>query len=152
MPGFNFAWGSPLLDASAGGYGGITAPEMLTPSIGGYGAGMTAPMTPTLPGATPSLNQSMFGGGLGMNMDTAKLALSGIGTLGSLYGAFQAAGLAKKQFNYTRDVTETNLANQLKTYNTQLTDRANNRAIVEGRTPGETQSYIDRNQLTRYGR
>jgi hypothetical protein len=127
---------------------GITAPVLAAPTaIGGIDV---VPKIAT-PGAG-GLNQSIFGGGLGANMDTAKLALSGIGTLGSLWGAFKAASLADKQFKYTRDVTETNLANQLKTYNTGLTDRANNRAIVEGRSPAETAAYIDANKLTRYGR
>lgn len=97
------------------------------------------------------------GGGLGGifssgGMDAARLGLAGIGTIGSLWGAFQAANLAKKQFNFTRDVTETNMANQLKTYNTSLTDRANNRAIVEGRDAAYTQNYIDTNKLSRFGR
>jgi len=158
MAGFQFNWGTPS----------FVSPSMLgetgMPGIGGFGGGsplqapdLTAPVTPggvTIPSPTApgGINASVFGGGLGMNMDTAKLALSGIGTLGSLWGAFQAANLAKKQFNYTRDVTETNLANQLKTYNTGLTDRANNRQIVEGRSAAETQAYIDANKLTRYGR
>lgn len=100
----------------------------------------------------PSFGTPQQASPFGMNMDTARLGLAGIGTLGSLWGAFQASSLAKKQFNYTKGVTETNLANQLKTYNTQLQDRANNRAIVEGRSPAETAAYFDANKLSRYGR
>lgn len=91
-------------------------------------------------------------GGLGLNMDTAGLALSGLGTIGNLWAAFQSQKLAKEQFKYTKGVTETNLTNSIKNYNTQLTDRANNRAIVEGRTPDQTKAYIDANSFTRYGR
>lgn len=162
MP-YQFDWGIPgLAGPDATGFQGVGGAM----PMGDYGQPLGNPSmsiaAPFLGAAQPAgglnvpgmggLNKSMFGGGLGANMDTAKLALSGIGTLGGLWGAFQAASLAKKQFNYTRDVTETNMANQLKTYNTGLTDRANNRAIVEGRTPAETAAYIDTNKLTRYGR
>lgn len=96
-----------------------------------------------------------FGGAGGMvsqglgTMDIAKLGLSGLGTLGNLWGAFQSAGLAKKQFNFTKDITEKNLANQIATYNTALSDRARSRAAVEGQTDTERQSYIDANSLRR---
>lgn len=141
---------TPSNFAPAGAYAGADL------GIGGYGGGISGMngaggviAAPSIPGMSSG---GMFGSGFGANMDTAKLGLAGIGTIGSLWGAFQAASLAKKQFAYTKDVTETNLANQLKTYNTGLTDRANNRAIVEGKTPEQTQQYISANQLTRYGR
>lgn len=111
----------------------------------GGAQGMTMGTTmPTMAPAQP--------GGFGLNMDTARLGLAGIGTIGNLWGAFQAANLAKKQFNFTKDVTNTNIANQIKTFNSGLTDRANNRAIVEGRSAAETAAYIDANKLARFGR
>lgn len=90
-------------------------------------------------------------GKLGLNFDTANLALSGLSTIGNLWAAFQAANLAKKQFNYTKRVTDANLSNQIQTYNTGITDRANNRAIVEGRDAAYTQNYIDTNSLKKWG-
>lgn len=99
--------------------------------------GMQVPGVPTM------------GSNLGFNIPTAQLALSGLGTLGSLWGAFQSAKMAKKQFRYTKDVTENNLANQIKSYNTSLEDRIRSRAAVEGMSPEMAQQYLDRNRLSR---
>jgi hypothetical protein len=103
----------------------------------------------------PNVNyRAGFGGGagsgFGFNVPTANLALAGLGTIGNLWGAFQSAKLAKKQFNYTKDVTETNLAGQIKSYNTALEDRIRSRAKVEGMSADQAQAYLDRNKLTRH--
>lgn len=124
---------------------GITAPSLFAPSALG-----TVDVAPRIGGAG-GLGGGMGGLGGGTFMDKAALGLTGVQTLGSLWGAFQAAKLAKKQFNYTKQVTDMNIENQLKTYNTQLTDRANNRAIVEGKSAEQTAAYIDANKLSRYG-
>jgi hypothetical protein len=89
-----------------------------------------------------------FGSGFGLNMDTARLGLSGLGTLGSLYAAFQAQKLANKQFSYTKKMGDANLANQIKSYNTTLEDRSRSRAVIEGQSSQQAQSYIDKNRLT----
>jgi len=133
-------------------------------SLGGMSSwGMGTPTTVALPSSVSAVAGSAGGvtgaagavprvaPELGLNMDTANLALTGLSTIGNLWAAFQAQKLAKEQFKYTKGVTETNLANQMKTYNTALTDRANNRAIVEGRDSAYTKSYIDENSLRRYG-
>lgn len=86
--------------------------------------------------------------GFGANVPTFQLALSGLSTIGNLWGAFQAQKLAKQQFNFTRDITNTNLGNQIKSYNTQLQDRASNRAIVEGK---DYSGWYDTNKLNRSG-
>lgn len=101
----------------------------------------------------PSFSSGSGGGGgifgTGMSMDTAKLALSGLGTLANLYGGFQSLGLAKKQFNFTKDFAEKNMANQIQTYNTALADRARSRYAMEGTGDAAAQAYIDQNSLGR---
>ena len=87
--------------------------------------------------------------GLGKNIDTLKLGLGGLQTIGNLWAAFQAQNLAKKQFNFTKDITNTNLANQIQSYNTSLADRARSRAAVEGQSAAQSQAYIDQNSLKR---
>lgn len=87
--------------------------------------------------------------GLGMNMGTAKLGLEGINSIGNLWNAFQAQKLANKQFEYTKNVTDTNLINSIKSYNTTLEDRINSRAKVQGMSSAESQAYIDKNRLSR---
>lgn len=93
-----------------------------------------------------------FSNGFGLNMDTAKLALSGLGTIGNLWAAFNAQKLAREQFNYTKGVTDTNIANQIKTYNTGLDDRIRSRAAVEGMSASDAKAYIDKNSLSRFGK
>ena len=110
--------------------------SVLMPNIGDVSAMSTA-----------GIDRGLFGSGIGA--DDARFGLQGLNTLGNLWAAWKTASLAGKQFKYARDVSETNIANQIKSYNTSLTDRANNRAIVEGRTPAETQAYIEQNKMTR---
>ena len=92
-----------------------------------------------------------FGSGLGMNVPTAGLALGGLQAIGNLWGAFEANKLAKKQFKFTKATTETNMANQIKSYNTALGDRSRSRAAVEGQSAATAQAYVDKNSMTRMG-
>ncbi|ANJ65301.1 putative structural protein [Erwinia phage vB_EamP_Rexella] len=93
----------------------------------------------------------MSGGaqGLGLNLPTAQLGLSGLASIGNLWGAFQSNKLANSQFNYAKQVSDTNLANQMKSYNTALSDRATSRASVEGWDDAQTQDYINKNSLSK---
>lgn len=86
---------------------------------------------------------------LGWNAPTLKMGLSGIGTLGNLWGAWQSNRLARDQLNFIKNVTNTNLNNQIQSYNTALEDRARARGAMEGQTTAETQAYIDKNRLNR---
>lgn len=88
-------------------------------------------------------------GGFGWNIGTGRLAMSGLGALGNLWSSFQAQDLAKKQFGLTRDVMNTNLANQIKSYNTRLSDIARARGVTEGQSQAQVDDYVTRNQLSR---
>jgi hypothetical protein len=101
----------------------------------------------TMPGLNfPSVGGGNWNTGMGA-LDAAKLGIAGLGTIGSLWSAFQGNKLAKKQFNFTKDFAERNMANQLASYNTALEDRGRSRAVVEGQSPQQAQSYIDKNRL-----
>lgn len=104
------------------------------------------PTVPVVEGASmasPSPNTGMTG------LDKINTVLAGIGTIGNLWNMFQAQKLAKRQFRFQKDITETNLANQIKSYNTALADRINSRSFTEGRPEGYAQQYIQQNQLSR---
>ena len=96
---------------------------------------------------TSSVDPSQEAGVLGYNIPTAQLGLSGLSAIGNLWGAYQANKQASSQFDYTKKITDTNLANQTKTYNTALSDKATSRGSMEGWTDAQTQSYIDKNKL-----
>lgn len=86
---------------------------------------------------------------LGANIPTFQLGLSGLTSLANLWGAFQSNKLANNQFDYTKQITNTNLANQIKSYNTALSDKATARASMEGWSDSQTQDYIDKNKLSK---
>lgn len=111
-------------------------PSSLAPTAG---AGVVAP---GMPGG------SGLGTGLGMNLGTAQLALGGLGTIGNLWMAFNAQKLAKEQFNFQKDMTNANFANQIQSYNTSLADKINSRVAQEGGDTSQAQAYVDNNKLT----
>ncbi len=131
-------------------YGGNTN-WMTNPSQGlAFGAntyGASAPAIGTA-GLGAGGGQGFNWQGLGQGINTGIGALS---TIGNIWGAFQSNKLARQQFDFTKGVTNTNLNNQIQSYNTQLEDRARTRAAIEGTDPKETQDWIDRNRLTRSG-
>lgn len=86
---------------------------------------------------------------MGWNAPTLQMGIQGIGTIGNLWGAWQSNKLAKNQLNFTKMITNTNLNNQIKSYNTALEDRSRSRAKVEGQSSAEAQDYVDRNRLSR---
>jgi hypothetical protein len=127
----------------------------------GVSTGITAPIaTPTAPTITPPSGSVAGGtggadagktGGTGFfsQYGPAQFALGAIQTLGSLWSSFQQNKLAKQTFNFQKEAYSTNLANQEKTYNTQLEDRINARYATEGRTNASTEAaaYVDSHKL-----
>lgn len=132
LNGQSFNWGGQGLQA---------------PVLGGNGVGLKAPGYDfgdalNRRGATDGFN-------LGFNAPTLQMGLSGLNTLGNLYGAWQANKLARDQLNFTKNVTNTNLNNSIQSYNTALSDRARSRGFTEGRSDTEVADYISANRLSR---
>lgn len=98
---------------------------------------------------TPTSFLSGSANQLGMNVPTFQLGLGALGSLANIYSGFQANKLAKDQLNFTKSVTNTNLNNQIKSYNTALEDRARSRATAENRDQSSADAYIAANKLTR---
>lgn len=90
-----------------------------------------------------------LGAGLGANVGTGQLALTGLGALSSLFNANKQNKLAQEQFDFQKNVTNTNLNNQVKTYNTALEDRLTSRGVAQGQTTADVQDQIARNRLVR---
>lgn len=125
----------------------LSAPMMLQGASSVLGSAQQSAQA--APAALPGLGAGTGSSGFGFNMDTAKLGLGGLQTIGSIWNAWEAQKLAKKQFAFQKDVTETNLRNQIQSYNTTLEDRSRSRAATEGQDAATAQSYVDNNRLKR---
>ena len=135
-------------------FGSTGAPGVSTGlTLGSGGVGMQAPNT----GFWAPGNNSVMGGklgsdsGLGFNLGTLNMGVNALAAIGGLYSAFQSNKLAKDQFNFTKEVTNTNLNNQIKTFNTTMEDRARARARLDGHADPEayTKDYMDKNRISR---
>lgn len=136
-------WGQPGMGPALS-YAAPAAP------VGAVAPPAVAPLAPTIPGVTPP-NQGENAGGimgwLGQNATPLKDATSILGGLSQIWGGFQAAKAAKDQLNFAKTSFNTNLANQIKSYNTALEDRLRARASATGTTEQEIQSQISANKL-----
>jgi hypothetical protein len=167
MAGYNFygggssqvpaaQWGvGNTLNSSSFNFGGDPSTSYNSPS--GWGMPDTALGTPSATGgyggfasstganaATPGI----FGNtGLGANLPTFQLGLGAIGTLGNLWGAFNAQSLAKDALDFQKNMAQKNLTNSTTSYNTALTDRATARGVTEGQSDAQVQDYINKNKL-----
>lgn len=110
-------------------------------SLQGKGGGVADNALNTGLGGTDGLGGNIWGKG-GM----ASMALGGLQTLGTLWGAFQQNKLAKKSLKLQESAYKTNLANSTKVYNTALEDRIRARYATEGRS-GEADAKIAENRL-----
>lgn len=119
--------------------GGVGASNLMGAGIQAQAQQATAPTTPGAPGV-PDVNLGPTTP-LGMNTGTMSLALGGLQTIGGLWAAFEQNKLAKKQFEFQKNVTNANMANQIQSYNTTLGDRIHARAYTEqGQAGGMTQA------------
>jgi len=99
-------------------------------------------------GGLTSLLGSFGNGSTGL-LGLGQLGLGAIGTIGGLVNSRNMLGLARDQFKQARDVTNTNLTNQIQSYNTALADRARTRAAMEGRDMESANKYVEENKLRR---
>ena len=123
---------------------GMTVPTALNTSSNWTPPGAGTAATGVGAGASNGL-----GTGIGFNVGTGQLALSGLGSLAGIWGANQQNKLAKEQFSLQKDLANTNLNNQIKSYNTTLEDRMNSRGVAEGRSADYTADEIARRRLSR---
>lgn len=119
-----------------------------TPAMN-YNPGATIGMGTNFGASAPNTFLSGSANQLGLNVPTFQLGLGALGSLANIYSGFQANKLAKDQLNFTKSVTNTNLNNQIKSYNTALEDRARSRATAENRDQSTADAYIAANKLTR---
>jgi hypothetical protein len=129
--------------------GGAAPASMPVGTMSYDGTGMASAIGNAGPTAFGAPAPGGFASGLGGPLGVASLGLSALSSLGSLWMGLKANKLAKKQFKFTKDVTNTNLANQIQSYNTALADRARSRGVMEGQTQDQVAGYINANALSR---
>jgi hypothetical protein len=95
----------------------------------------------TIPGAGGAPGGWFGVQGLGANLDTARLGIGALGSIASIWNASQQNKLAKASFNHQKGILDTNLANQIKSYNLSVDDKFRSRAVMEGR---DTSSDIEK--------
>lgn len=120
--------------------------------ISNQGAGSLAPpvannaVQPGLGGTGQGDKPGMFGG-IWDKIGGLEGAMGLLQGIGSIWAANKQLGMMKESLNLNRRAFETNLANQTKSYNTALEDRANARASFTGQSRAETDDYINRHRL-----
>ena len=73
--------------------------------------------------------------------------LQGLGSLFSAWNGMQSLGLARDQLQFQKDAYNTNLANSIQSYNTQLEDRIRGRTSNYAGKEEDVQTYLANNRL-----
>ena len=98
--------------------------------------------------AYPNLNLNQSNG-FGLDMPTLQLGLQGLNAISGLYFGSKAMGMAKDQFNFSKQMAQTNLKNQVNAYNTGLEDRLRTREQFNTGASGDAwKSDFDRLKAT----
>lgn len=132
--------GMPAPIGSTIGAPAVPAPSMsLVPPV-------TPGATPVAPGTTTAPTEQ---GWFGRNMDNGNIGdIAGmIGGFGQIWSGIQANNIAKETLSFQKSAFDTNLANQIQSYNTELGDRIKARYAQEGRPRGDAREYIQKNRL-----
>ena len=120
---------------------------------GTFGANILSPEVENfMPSYQDDLNTNNTGSDttqLGFNIPTFTLGLNALSSLGGLYNAFNLNNLANKQYNLQKDVLNTNLNNQIKSYNTALEDQLRARAVMETGNANAYDDQIEQRKLSR---
>lgn len=86
----------------------------------------------------------------GMNMNTFNSAVGGLASLGQLWQGFQANKMAQDQWKTQKSILNTNMMNQIKSYNNSLRDRLDTRAKMEGRDQASADRQYEERKAERH--
>lgn len=150
----------PMLSTTSGGWSQPLQGNMPFGGILPQGAEILAPasvapvtpigMTNGLSGLKLTGNEDKAGWlgieGLGKNLDTLRLGLGGLQTIGGLWNAYEQNKLAKRSMVHTQGLLDTNLANNIRAYNLQVEDKFRSRGVMEGHTQSQIDENIERHK------
>lgn len=97
-----------------------------------------------------ALNKEAANSGFGFNLGTMNGIMGGLNSLGQLWGARQGMKLAKDQWKTQKSVLNTNMMNQIQSYNNSLKDRLDTRAHMEGRDQASADAQFNERKARRY--
>jgi hypothetical protein len=131
-------------------YSGFNTSNLQGPTQNGMAlsANPLGAMNPTAAGQA-GIGGTGPGTSLGLNTGTGQLAMSGLSALGSLWSAYNANSLGKQQLAASTSFANANLTNQIKSYNTTLSDQEAARGKTEGLSQDQINSYVKSNSLSR---
>ena len=96
------------------------------------------------------LQQMRNNSSFGMNFNTMNNVMGGLSSLGQLWQSHQASKLAKDQWKTQKSVLNTNMMNQIQSYNNSLKDRLDSRAKMEGRDQSSADKQYEERQARRH--
>ena len=98
---------------------------------------------------SPALNtQVNAGGGSNISFNDVMAGINAISQGIGAYTGLRQLSLAKDSFNFNKGVTETNLANQAKTVNTNLEDRQRARIASNPNAYQSLSEYMNKNAVS----
>lgn len=155
-PSLTFGSELPKLPTVAGDmarWGTSVSPNAALPTIGTINSSFATNQNTDIP-ETPEFNYQAGKGFLGLygpdgnfSWANAGSLTKALGGLGQVWAAFQANKLAKDSLNFQKESYQTNLANQIASYNMALEDRAYARAAQNNAPQNTAQSYISQHKL-----
>lgn len=162
VPSQALSFGSVAPSQSPGagtGYGGITpfTPATNVTPYPTVPVRTTPTVAPVVPDVGSGVNPVEDAGGWfkntvlnsdgSLNMDTIGTLASTLGSFGKLYAGFQANKLAKDTLNFQKEAYQTNLANQISSYNLSLEDRMAARYAQKEGSDKERDAYVSKHKL-----
>lgn len=99
---------------------------------------------------TGLLDQQRQQSSFGFNANTFGNVMGGLNSLGQLWGSYQANKLAKNQWKVQKSVLNTNMMNQIGSYNNQLRDKLDSRAYTEGRSQESADKQYEERKARKY--
>lgn len=97
-----------------------------------------------------NLNQMTQNSQFGLNFNTLSGVMDGLNSLGQLWGAYQGQKLAKDQWKTQKSILNTNMMNQISSYNSAMKDRLDTRAHMEGRSQESADAQLEERKARRY--
>ena len=86
----------------------------------------------------------------GFNMNTFNNTVGGLSSLAQLWQGYEAQKMAKDQWKTQKTILNTNMMNQIQSYNSSLKDRMDTRAKMEGRDQASADAQYEERKAQKY--